>query len=192
MFVNEEFQQLKVSMTAKDLEMNLENDDRKIKKRKQWILHAVVFGCLCCLSAGIGYATFFVQRQVELTVFNTQFDGTVQLIANSLQLSIQQKFAASRLLNNMYSIAAKHGYGMTYGQKPPYLTLPGYQKFSVEINLLAGFSRGLEIHPLVDNNTRPAWEAWAKTNIASLSDGMPPSFYNVINTTGEPSDHLIR
>ena len=176
-------------MAEKDLEMNLDND-HNIKKRN-WLLHAVVFVFLCCLSAGIGYATFFGQRQVELTVFQTQFDGTVQLITNSLQLSLKQKFAASRLLNKMYSTAAKHGYGTSYGQQPPYLILPGYQNFSVEITLLGGFIRGLELHPLVDETTRPAWESWAKNNIASLADGMSPSFYKVINTTGESRDHSI-
>jgi len=179
-------------------------------KGRQWIVHGLVFVFICSISAGVGVATFFGQRATELALFQTQFDGTIQQVQGTLQFGLSQKFAASRLLNKvvhvafllqyplhslipihsctisslqLYAYAAKYGYGTTFGQSPPYFTLPGMQNISAELYLLGGNLRGTEWHPLVTNDTRSAWETWAKQNIAVQTKGLAPNIFKTINTT---------
>ena len=162
-------------------------------KRNHQVIHGLVFLLFCCLSGGAGIATYFGRKSVELSKFQTEFNGNFEQLQSILQYALSQKFATSRLLNKMYSVAVKHGYGTTLDQKPPFFTLPGYQNYSSELIQLGGNLRGTEWHPLVvENNTRSAWESWAKKNIASQAAGMSPSVFNTINATGELCDHLIQ
>ena len=174
---------------ANDLEENLVQPSldilQKRGQKREWIIHGLVLLVICCLSAGGGVATFFGQRALELAVFRIQFDGSLQQLQNTVQIGLSQKFAASRLLNKLYSYGTAYGCGTTFGQTPPFFTLPGIQNYSTEFKALGGSLRGLEWHPLVDNNTRAEWELWAKKNIAVQTDGLSPSFFKTINATGE-------
>ena len=176
----------KIENMEKDLEQNI-LPTSSLDKRKVWILHGLVFGFICCLSAGVGVATFFGQRAVELAAFQAQFDGNVQQLQNTMQTGLSQKFSASRLVNKLYAYGSAYGYGTTYGQKPPFFTLPGITNYTLEIIKLGGSLRDVNWLPFVDNNTRPAWEAWAKKNIQSQTQGLnlPPSVFTTINATGE-------
>ena len=174
---------------ANDLEQNLIPSTSLSyhisKKRKEYFyIHGLVFVFICCLAAAGGVATFFGQRALELAVFKTAFDGTIQQLPNTVQIGLSQKFAASRLLNKLYTFSVENGCGTTKGQSPPFFTLPGLQNYSLEFKTLGGSLRGVEWHPFVDNNTRPAWESWAKQNIASQTVGSP-GFFKTINATGE-------
>ena len=102
--------------------------------------------------------------------------STVVLLENQIAFGFKQKFAVSRLLQKLYGQAVKHGYGLTYGQKPPFFSLPGYEGFFTELQTLGGYLRSMNWNPLVDTtNTsmRPAWEAWAKENIVPQTYGLP-------------------
>ena len=170
------------------MEKNLVPSSGKFEKKKcrQWIFHAATFVFICCISAGAGVALFFSQRATELTVFKIQLDGTISQLQRTIQSGLSQKFAASRLLNKIYAFSAEYGYGTTYGQSPPFFLLPGIQNYSLELMTL-GDIRGTEWHPLVDNNTRPAWESWAKEIIKT--QGLSPSVFNTVNNTGESDYH---
>ena len=174
-----------------DLEKNLVSGDDQIKKRNDRLVHGLVASFICCISAGAGVAIFFGQRATELAIFKTQFDGTIQQLQSTIQIGLSQKYAASRLLNKLFTYGAESGCGTTYGQSPPFFTLPGFQHFSDEIKTLGGSLRGIQWNPLVNNNTRTEWELWAKKNIAVQTVGLPPSVFNTINATGEQKYPLI-
>ena len=91
-------------------------------------------------------------------------------------------------MQKMYGTAAHYGYGLTYGQKPPFFSLPGYEIFFTELATLGGYLRSMNWNPLVDTtntSTRTAWENWAKKNIVPQTYGLPgnQSEFNTINTT---------
>ena len=91
-------------------------------------------------------------------------------------------------MQKMYGTAAHYGYGLTYGQKPPFFSLPGYEIFFTELATLGGYLRSMNWNPLVDTtntSTRTAWENWAKKNIVPQTYGLPgnQSEFNIINST---------
>ena len=174
-----------------NLEENLvhsTSEKEKTVKRDRCCIHGLVIVLICCISAGAGLALFFSQRATELTVFKIQLDGTISQLQRTIQLGISKKQSASRLLNKIYAYAAEYGYGTTYGQSPPFFLLPGIQNYTLELMTL-GDVRGTEWHPLVDNNTRPAWELWTKEIIKT--QGLSPSVFHTVNNTGEPDHHPI-
>ena len=69
----------------------------------------------------------------------------------------------------------------------PYFTLPGFQDYATELNTLAGGNlRSVGFAPLIDTSNsavRPAWESWAKQNIALQTAGYDANVFNVINGT---------
>ena len=106
---------------ANDLEQNLIPSTSLSyhisKKRKEYFyIHGLVFVFICCLAAAGGVATFFGQRALELAVFKTAFDGTIQQLPNTVQIGLSQKFAASRLLN---TFSVENGCGTTKRERAP-------------------------------------------------------------------------
>ena len=106
-------------------------------KKRNWI-HALAILISCGFSAGVGYAAFVGQRAPQMVTFQTQFDSTVVLLENSIQAGFVQKFTASRLLQKLYGTAVKYGYGLTYGQQPPFFSLPGFADIFTELATLGG------------------------------------------------------
>ena len=68
----------------------------------------------------------------------TWHTSTVVLLGKSITTAFIQKFAASRLLQKLYGQADKRGYGISYGQHPPFYTLPGFEDLSTEVATLGG------------------------------------------------------
>ena len=155
------------------------------KKGRYWIIHVCVILIFCGFSGGIGYASYDSQRAPQLAAFHTQFLGTTSQLQISMQSTFTQYFSASKLLGLLISYAAKYGYG---GGAPPFISVPGYQNITGQLLQMSGNIRTLAWGPLVDTTdptTRPAWESWAKQNLASVTAGYSASSSNfkAVNTT---------
>ena len=155
----------------------------------EWIIYMSLLFLICGISAGVGVATFNVAHTPQNVLFQIQFDSATAQLQNSIQTGLIQKYAGSSLLGKMFAYAAKFRYGTTYGQVPPFFTLPGFQDYATDIITLGVF-RNINWYPLVDttdNKTRPAWEAWVKNvkNIEVQTYGQPGnvSTFKTINAT---------
>ena len=164
------------------------NNSTATKKRKfssmEWIVYSCIFLFICGISSGVGVATYNVAHSPQNVLFQVQFNSATTQLQNSIQAGLKQKFAGSSLLGKMFSYAAKYGYGTTYGQVPPFFTLPGFQDYATDIITLGVF-RNINWYPLVGTTMAkyPHYTYSVATNLPLSSFVSSPHPYSTYPTT---------
>ena len=100
----------KIYVSGVDDDTNITSTNPK-NRTQQWFSHVFVVLCCCCFAVGLGVATYFGVYAPEMAVFKAQFNSCVVQLQTTVEGSFVRKFAASRLLGNLYQSAVKYKYG---------------------------------------------------------------------------------
>jgi CHASE domain len=124
------------------------------------LIQGIVCFLLCSLIAGLGSLTFFELKKDEMRNFKSQLGSVSLSVTENATGGLKRKILAASLISKMYATAMQDGYGGT----SPNFTLPGFESEMTVLMELSG-SKTIVFYPLVTNETRHGWEAYADANV---------------------------
>eukprot|EP01041_Mallomonas_annulata_P015833 gene15833-33388_t len=143
--------------------INSRSKDSSKKSSKLNALRILLILLSTCLVAGLGTTSFFLLRSNETKNFNDVYYSSSALIASRIERNLERKLQAATVIDNIFSYAVMDG----YIGKPPNITLPGFDDIMMSICALST-ARGISVSPLVTQDNRHKWEAYATSHVDLL------------------------
>lgn len=152
---------------ARGCKNDSEDEELLAKRETQYVLRLriLVFVALLVAALAVSLTVYFITTKAESTKFQAGFEGSAQKLIDSFGDIVEIKIGALANLAVTFTEYARDR-NLTW----PYVTMSDFQQRAVSARALSN-SLFLELLPIVTNETRAAWEAYALKEKGWLDDG---------------------
>lgn len=172
---------------------NFEDDFPAAKEKSfcmTYIWHWLTFFLLSAIAVSIGVVIIIILQHIQLNQFENIYTSSCTQNINSLQDHFNNHDVTTRIVTQVYNGALQDP---SFTGTSPNVTLANYENIMVEMKLMAGFDY-ISFSPLVTNETRRGFEAFAIQHVGSLNG--PSLLHNqvsrgILNTSFFPAGDYV-